>query len=76
MRRRLNQPAWLIDVCRQHHNAVTDAVGEALERAKASGWVLPEYRDGVQVDAELVPVLARHAPGPVLFDNEGGWTVA
>lgn len=67
----INQAAWLLAGCWFHHDAVTDAVGEALALARAMGWVLFEIQDAL-----LVPVLTRHSDLPVLLDNRGGWTVA
>lgn len=76
MRTRLNQAGWLVDACRMHHGVVTDAVGEALVLAREMGWVLPESRGGVPVDAEVEPILTRHASGLVLLGNAGGWRSA
>jgi len=67
----LNGPAWLLFVCRPHHQGVTSATGEALTLAKASGWVLEEGQD-----AAVVPVRVRWWDAPVLLDGEGCWSAA
>lgn len=71
MRELLNGPEWLLRVCRHHHEQVTSAHGEQLEKAQAWGWVLTEDQD-----ARLVPVMTRHWPAPVLLDGAGQWSVA
>lgn len=64
----INGAAWLLAACFEHHERVTNPVGEVLAEAKANGWVLIEGQD-----ATTVPVLTRHAAGRVLLDNLGGW---
>lgn len=73
MRHRINQAAWLLAACSDHHRLVTSPVGADRELAESSGWLL---REGPDQDARLVPVLTRHAPGPVLLDNRGNWQLA
>jgi hypothetical protein len=68
-RERINSAAWLIAACRPHHDRVTSPVGAARVLAEHMGWLLREYQD-----AELTPVLTRHAPLPVLLTAAGTWT--
>lgn len=56
----INEPHWLLHVCRVHHRRVTSAHGEALAVAKRMGWVLTEDQD-----AAAVLVLTRHDLDPV-----------
>lgn len=70
-RRRINQPGWLLHVCRSHHMVVTNPVGEVRVTVVAMGWVLLEGED-----ARVVPVQTRHHPGPVLLDDAGDWSPA
>jgi hypothetical protein len=69
MRERLNSAAWLICLCRHHHDYVTSAKGKKLAAAKAAGWVLVEGQD-----AERRPVLTSHSQMWVVLDNRGGIT--
>ena len=64
----LNQAAWLLATCRDHHQQVTSPSAAQLVEARAMGWLLREHEDAL-----LVPVLTRHHPVPVLLDNDGGW---
>lgn len=66
----LNQPAWLLAVCRLHHGQVTSPSGAQLVEARALGWLLYEHED-----ARLVPVLTRHHSARVLLDNAGDWAL-
>lgn len=61
---RINQPAWLLHACRQHHAVVTSPVGEARLQALAMGWVLLEGHDALRI-----PVVSRH--GRVWLTNDG-----
>lgn len=73
MRDRLNGAAWLLDICRHHH----DRIGNKDRLlAEDMGWVLREFTNGKPTDALLAPVLTRHHPDPVLLDNAGDWRVA
>lgn len=63
----INQPAWLLAVCRPHHDQVTSPSGAQRVEAEAMGWLLREHQD-----AQLVSALTRHHPAPVLLDNAGG----
>lgn len=74
MRTRLNQPSWLADICGDHHHRLHRATGAELDLYKAMGWILPEFKDGEQVDAAREPILMRHWPTPILLDDEGYWT--
>ena len=65
MHLRINQAAWLADVCRSHH----DAIPRNRAQSETDGWLLQEGQD-----AREVPVLTRHAPGPVLLDDGGDWS--
>lgn len=66
----INQAAWLLAACREHHWQVTSPVGAVREQACADGWLLVEGQD-----ARSVPVLTRHWPGPILLDDEGCWSM-
>ena len=61
---RINQPAWLLHACRDHHAVVTSPVGEARLQALAMGWVLLEGHDAVRI-----PAVTRH--GRVWLTNDG-----
>lgn len=67
-REEINRPAWIVLVCREHHNRVTSAAGRDLLAARHTGWVLTESQD-----AETVGISTAH--GWVLLDNDGGYEV-
>lgn len=67
-REQINQPAWLLLVCRQHHEHVTSASGRTLVEVRAAGWVLTEHQDAREV-------AVRTSHGWVLMDDDGGWEV-
>ena len=64
MARRINQPAWLLHACRDHHRAVTSPAGAALDLAHDTGWLLREGSDAL-----LIPVSSRH--GCVWLTDDG-----
>jgi hypothetical protein len=61
---RINQAAWIVDACAEHHRLVTSPHGAARQLARQSGWLLEEHED-----ARTVAVLSRH--GLVLLADDG-----
>ena len=66
-REQINSAAWIVHVCRQHHQDVTSAGGERLELARDTGWVLREHQM-----ASEVPI--RMDVDSYLIDDAGGRT--
>ncbi len=64
MAERINQAAWLLHACRDHHRVVTSPVGEARLQSLAMGWLLLEGHDALRV-----PAVTRH--GRVWLTNDG-----
>jgi hypothetical protein len=61
---RINQAAWIVDACAEHHRLVTSPHGAARQLARESGWLLEEHED-----ARAVSVLSRH--GRVWLGDDG-----
>lgn len=61
-----NQPSNLLHWCVEHHLWAESYRDEARLFGLAMPWSTP--------DPSQVPVVTRHSSGPVLLDNEGGWT--
>lgn len=61
---RINQAAWIVDACAEHHRLVTSPHGAARQLARESGWLLEEHED-----ARAIPVLSRH--GRVRLADDG-----
>jgi hypothetical protein len=60
-----NLPANLIDVCADHHDHI---------EARRSAALLEGLLLHAGANPASMPILTRHALGPVLLDDAGGWT--
>lgn len=68
---RINGPAWIITLCGSGNTSGCHGWKESNPDDEAARLGYKIARNGVDYDAERMPVLTR--AGWVLFDNQGGW---